>query len=135
MEPVRVVLQLKKNTLNLSKIRPLVIINFPFELQHFKYKVRMQLLKCVGEMLEKDHWMMLFKLSEQPSSLFGRQGLVGGDFTQKLLEALQGCCLSLVLVLLWRHLLAEGECCNREGITVLMSFFCCSSLFFLTKVD
>lgn len=65
-------------------------------------------------MLKKDHWVVLFKLFQQLPLFLGRQGLVGGDFAQELLEALQGGCLSLVLVLLWRHLLAEGECCNIE---------------------
>lgn len=57
---------------------------------------------------------MFFKLFQQLPLFLGRQGLVGGDFAQKLLEALECGCLSLVLVLLWRHLLAEGECCNVE---------------------
>lgn len=70
--------------------------------------------ECAGEMLKKDHWVMLFKLFQQPPLLLGRQGLVGGDFAQKLLEALQCGCVSLVLILLWRRLLAEGECCNIE---------------------
>lgn len=58
--------------------------------------------------------MMFFKLFEQPPPLLGRHGLVGGDVAKKLLKALQRGGLSLVLVLLWRHLLAEGECCNTK---------------------
>lgn len=65
-------------------------------------------------MLKEDHRVMFFKLFEQPPPLFGRHGLVGGDVAKKLLQALQCGGLSLVLVLLWRHLLAEGECCNTK---------------------
>lgn len=74
----------------------------------------MEVSECGGEMLKKHHRVMLFKLFQQPPLLLGRQGLVGGDFAQKLLEALECGCLALVLILLWRHLLAKGECCNRE---------------------
>lgn len=89
----------------------------------------MELSECAGEMLEKDHWVMLFKLFQQPPPLLGRQGLVGGDFAQKLLEALKCGCLSPILVLLWRHLLAEGECCNIEGGENFECPFFCSSHF------
>lgn len=65
-------------------------------------------------MLKEDHRVMFFKLFEQPPPLLGRHGLVGGDVTKKLLKALQCGGLPLVLVLLWRHLLAEGECCNTK---------------------
>lgn len=94
---------------------PLVIRSFQFQIKQIHMiSAEGGFLKCAGEMLEKDHWVMLFKFFQQPPLLLGRQGLVGGDFAQKLLEALQCGCLSLVLVLLWRHLLAEGECCNIE---------------------
>lgn len=63
-------------------------------------------------MLEKDHRVMLLKLFEQPPLLLGRHFLVGGDVMKKLLEALQSGSLTLVLVFLWRYLLAEGERCN-----------------------
>ncbi len=67
-----------------------------------------------GEMLQKDHRVMFLKLFEQPLPLLHRYALAGGNVMQKLFEALQGCCLSLVFVLLWCHLLAEGERCNTE---------------------
>lgn len=73
---------------------------------------------CVSEsareMLEENHRMMFFKLFEQPLPLFDRHGFVWRDVTKKQLEALQCGSFSLVLVLLWRHLLAEGERCNAQ---------------------
>lgn len=67
-----------------------------------------------GEMLEEDHGVMFFKLLEQPPPLLGRYGFTWGDITKKLFEALQGGSLSLVLIFLWCHLLAEGKCCNTQ---------------------
>lgn len=66
------------------------------------------------EMLEEDHGVEFLKLSEQPPPLLGRYGFAGGNIAKQLLEALQRGRLSLVLVLLWRHLLAEGESCNTK---------------------
>ena len=63
-------------------------------------------------MLEEDHGVMFLKFFEQPPLLLHRHVLAGGDVMKKLLEALQSCSLTLVLVFLWRHLLAEGERCN-----------------------
>lgn len=67
-----------------------------------------------GEMLEEDHGVMLFKLFEQPPPLLHRHASAGRNVTEELFEALQGGSLSLVLILLWRHLLAEGERCNAQ---------------------
>lgn len=77
-----------------------------------------------GEMLQEDDGVMLLELFEQPPPLFDADAFAGGDVTQELLEAFQGGSLALVLVLLWRHLLAEGERCNTQsrqgtsGVTV-----------------
>lgn len=65
-------------------------------------------------MLEEDHRVMFLKLFEQPPLLLDRQALAGGDVMEKMLEALQSGRLTLVLILLWRHLLAEGECCDTQ---------------------
>lgn len=65
-------------------------------------------------MLEEDHGVMFFKLFEQAPPLLDRYGFAGGNVMKKLFEALQGGSLSLILVLLWRHLLAEGERCNTQ---------------------
>lgn len=65
-------------------------------------------------MLEEDHRVMFFKLFEEPPPLPDRYGFAGGNVTKKLFEALQGGGVSLVLVFLWRHLLAEDECCNTQ---------------------
>lgn len=66
------------------------------------------------EVLEEDHRVMFLKLFEQPPPLFGGHALVLGDVLKKLLEALQGGSLALVFILLWCHLLAEGEHCNTQ---------------------
>lgn len=63
-------------------------------------------------MLQENHGVMFLELLQQPPPLLHRQGLAGGDLTEELSEALQSGSLSLILVLLWRHLLAEGEHCN-----------------------
>lgn len=63
-------------------------------------------------MLEEDHRVMFLKLFEQPPPLLDWNALAGGDVMKKLLEALQSGSLTLVLIFLWCHLLAEGECCN-----------------------
>lgn len=72
---------------------------------------------CVSEsarkVLQEDHGVMLFKLFEQPPLLLGRHPLARGNVMKKLFEALQGGSLTLVLVFLWSHLLAEGERCNK----------------------
>lgn len=67
-----------------------------------------------GEMLEEDHRVVLFKLLEQPPPLLDGHGSAGGNVVQELLEALQRGGLSLILVLLWRRLLAEGERCSAK---------------------
>lgn len=67
-----------------------------------------------GKMLEENHRVMFFKLFEQPPLLLDRHALAGGNVMKKLFETLQGGSLTLVLVLLWCHLLAEGECCKTQ---------------------
>lgn len=65
-------------------------------------------------MLQEHHRVMFLKLFQQPPLLLDRHVVPGGDVMQKLLETLQSGRLALVLVLLQRHLLAEGECCNTQ---------------------
>lgn len=62
-----------------------------------------------GEVLEEDHGVVLLEVFDQPPPLLGGQAGVQRDVVQQLLEAPQGGGVSLVLVLLWGHLLAEGE--------------------------
>lgn len=63
-------------------------------------------------MLEEDYGMVLLELLDQPPPLLDRQGLAQADVPDQLLQALQGGRLSLVLILLQRHLLAERKHCN-----------------------
>ncbi|KAG7225688.1 hypothetical protein INR49_012274 [Caranx melampygus] len=72
------------------------------------------IIQGAGKMLEENHRVMFFKLFEQPPLLLDRHALAGGNVMKKLFESLQGGSLALVLVLLWCHLLAEGECCKTE---------------------
>lgn len=65
-------------------------------------------------MLEEDHRVMFFKLFEQPPPLFDGNGFARGNIMKKLFEAVQSGSLSLILVLLWRRLLAECERCNTQ---------------------
>lgn len=70
-------------------------------------------------MLEENHRVMFFKLFEQPSLLLDRHGLIQGNVTKKLFEVFQCAGLPLILILLWRDLLAEGECCKTQQGTLV----------------
>lgn len=72
--------------------------------------------ESAGEMLQENHRVMFLKLLQHPPPLLHGQRLAGGDLTEELFEVLQGGSFTLILILLWRHLLAEGECCNTATV-------------------
>lgn len=57
---------------------------------------------------------MLLEVLDQALLVFSGQGAAVRDVNDELLEALQGGLLSLALILLPGHLLAEPEHCNSK---------------------